>query len=326
MMAALPKERKRRLHPHERKRRRLRDLSKKRRKVTIAAGFKFGSSILFCADRKITTDVQTHESKIITRDYLGAQCGTTFTFAGDVAFARAAIQACETEIAALNQISSIEQIQRTIESALVTFYQVHIHPRPTEWESVDFELLIGIWLDGQTALFCSTETVLNEVDEYECIGAGAYLARYWVRQFYAARPILDHGLYITHPITLEEVGLIAACALRSVMEYDESCGGGAEYQIMQPNGQFGALLIVATNYAEFPAKVQAAIWRMMINLVRATDMSAAQRANERFFDEVRLLTESYKEDFDDLAQRLKDSVSPSAQDSPPPERDEQGRN
>ena len=154
--------------------------------MTIAIGIKFEYGVLLCADTKITTHVKTNQSKLITHVYGdGDTCATAFAFAGDVDFARAAIRDCKYQIERnLSVLSSSTTVRELIETVLRTFYESHMYARP-EWKDRDFSLLVAVWLNGgDTVLFSSNETVLNEVDDYECLGIGDYLARYWIRQFY----------------------------------------------------------------------------------------------------------------------------------------------
>lgn len=303
-MATLPRKEHRRYRKPKRK--------PKRPTVTIAAGFKFDQGILFCADTKITTDIKTDESKISALRYPGGNCTTVFTFAGCVPYARMLVRRCEERITGLTSLHgvplSMKTVEDNIEDCLVEFYQTHVYPHPDP-DSVAPELLIGIWLKGETRLLTAVETTLNLVSDYECCGTGAYLARYWVRQFYNAH---RHQQLQDLP-SASQTALIANCALSSVMEYDESCGGRAEFQVLGIDGLTGPPEI-NHSLTRFPPRLLSAMWRMLGNLV---DGAFIEPTINNFIREVRALTH----EFDllvDSSRSLAEKVSPSPSPSPSP--------
>src|SRR5258707_11713265 len=116
--------------------------------MTIAIGFEFQDGVLFCADTKITTDVKTNESKIVSCWYgksgQSSACVSVFTLAGSLPYARAAIEECEHAIDALDFTDattvSLDRIQNAIRSALTKFYRRHVYPQGDN--RPDFQLLI----------------------------------------------------------------------------------------------------------------------------------------------------------------------------------------
>ena len=68
---------------------------RKRKPMTVAAGFVFDDGFLFCVDTKITTVIKTNESKLIHYRYADGACATTFAISSDdLNFPRAACEAC----------------------------------------------------------------------------------------------------------------------------------------------------------------------------------------------------------------------------------------
>jgi len=284
--------------------------------MTIAACFEFDDGILFCADTKITSDVKTNQSKIFARVYPDNYCATTFVLTGIVPYAKAAIEKCERRIAKLDSLTvSIDQVQDEIESTLVDFYEKHVFPRPDK-EKVSFDLLGGIWLRGETRMFVSSETTVSTVQDYECLGSGAYLARYWIRQFFASDPAQPRR-------TLEDVALISAYALKSAMDYDEYCGGQAEFLIMRNNGEFGKEVdsaVPLNTCEEWPDRFQKAMWKMMRKLIHTENEVDACSIMEDFQDEIRKLGKTRTDWISLLSLHLKESIAKPEGESPSPEK------
>jgi hypothetical protein len=252
--------------------------------MTIATGFVHDEGLLFCVDTKITTAIKTDESKIVYRNYGSGQCATTFVIsANDLKFAKTAIECCEDAIAKVDfddKGITVESVRKTIQSALAKFYKENIFLRSDYGSgvAVDFEFLIGIWLTGEMRLFLTRETMLSAVREYECLGSGAYLTKYLIRQFARAKP---------GPMTLPDAALIATFAVESAIGYDESCGGEAEILIMKNNGEVGNAYETAvypgTGFAEI---LQIETWRLLRKLAHAK-RGETDPLLEDYFDHVR---------------------------------------
>jgi hypothetical protein len=278
--------------------------------MTIAACFKFDEGILFCADTKITREIKTTHTKIFNRVY-GTEnepsyCATVFVLTGIVPYAKAAIEKCERRISRFDFLqASIQDIREAVEEELTEFYNKHVysHPKP---DNADFRLLLGIWLRGETYVFSSFETTLNAVSDFECLGSGSYLALYWARQFFSSQKPGPK-----QSCTLEDVALISAYALKSVMEYDEYCGGQAEFIIMRNNGLFGYEVDTAIPMypcEEMPDQIHAAMWKMMRKLVKAQEKYDSDRAVEDFQDAVAKVAEARSKWLEGFTFRLKDSM------------------
>jgi len=276
--------------------------------VTIAACLKFDDGVLFCADTKITTDIKTNQTKIFPNAYGGdSYCATVFVIAGSVPYARASILECENRIAKLDFLTvPMEEIRREIEIALVDFYQKHIYPNPDKY-ATEFRLLAGVWLRGEMQMFSSYMTTVTPVPDYECIGAGAYLAKYWIRKFFSSEERGPHR----EPRTLEDVGLISAYALKSVMEYDESCGGEAEFLVMRANGEIG-FDVDARIYPceQLPDRFLNSMWRTLRKLVRADNAIDADLIIYDFEVNVREIGKVRMDWIEMLNSSLKKSIEP----------------
>jgi 20S proteasome alpha/beta subunit len=195
--------------------------------MTIAAGFAFDDGILFCVDTKVTTSIKTNEPKLVFYRHADGQCATAFAMSSDdLTFPRSAIESCREAVDKVNFASAnIESVKKAIQSALAKFYREHILPHPDRNSgAIYLELLFVICIHGETRLFVSHETLLTPIDDYECVGSGAFLAKYIVRQYRSANP---------EPLALEDAAQIGSFAVERVMEHDEYSGGEAYMLILK---------------------------------------------------------------------------------------------
>jgi len=270
----------------------------RRKPVTIATGFVYDDGLVFCVDTKISTNIKTNESKLSWCVYgEGRNCATAFAISAmDLKFAKSAVDFCEEAVARIDFKDSevgIESIRKAIQSALTKFYKEHVFPHPDRGVPgvVDFEFLIGVWLNNETRLFESRETVLSHVPLYECRGQGAYLAKYLIRQYLEANP---------GPLTLQGAALIATCAVSSVMEYDESCGGeregDPEILIVRNSGECdNAYSNAAYPSVVFARELQGEMWKLLHDLSHIkgdNDVESPQHL-EAYFERVRKLNATH---------------------------------
>ena len=209
-----------------------RETSPRKKAMTVAAGFFCEDGVLLCADTKISTDVQTEESKLVFYRSDDAQLAMAFAMTSmDLDFSRSSADRCwEYTRQSLSASSTIDSIRQAAEFSLAEFYRDEIFPHPDRPPNQPFfQFLVGVWLRGETALFVSKETVLSAPPQpWDCLGMGGYLGRNVIRQYVAASG---------SPKTLDEAALIASCAVNSAIEYDQSCGGEAEMILLCNDGR-----------------------------------------------------------------------------------------
>lgn len=257
--------------------------------MTVAIACAFQDGVLFCADTKITTGQEkAHESKIYTHQwgYEIKNCVTVFTLAGAVHHASAAIEKCERAIAKLDfDRTSLSEMQDAIEVALADFYQRHIFPNPNRSE-VGFDLLIGLWLNGETRTLSTEGTALKTVYGYDCVGSGGYLARYWLQE--ALGP---SNRFQSETLTLPEASLIIEHAINSAVEYDDFCGGEVEFMGMRSTGEINEIgdLREGAYLSDFPEQLRSATWGLLRRLAKTNEIFEQEIAVDEFCDTVREL-------------------------------------
>lgn len=265
---------------------------RKRKPMTVAAGFVFDGGVLLCVDTKVSTTIKTNESKLIHYRYADGACATTFAIASDdLNFPRAACEACYEAVNKIDFSSAtIESVRKAIQSTLGKFYKEHIFPHPDRSPgSFYLEMLVGIGLKSETRLFISHETLLNSVTEYECIGSGAYLAKYLIRQY---REVGDNS-----PPDLQDAALIASVAVESAIDYDEGCGGEAEMIIVKNTGEVDSIAdSVVYPGDDLLKSVQRQVWILAHDLahLKGNKEIEANLALESCFDRMRKIHDDYR--------------------------------
>ena len=260
--------------------------------MTVAIACAFQDGVLFCADTKITTGQQkTHESKIYVHRW-GSESEngvSVFTVSGEATYAAMAIRKCERAIAELDfAATSLDEIQDEIEAVLASFYQMHIFPHPDR-EDVNFDLLIGLWLNGETRILANDDTALRLVRGYECVGSGGYLARYWLRQ-----ALGSENQFMPERLTLAEASLALEYAISHAAEYDEFCGfesgepyyGEPEFMGMKHDGQIGDVRKHAYMY-DFPEQLHSETWVLLKRLAKSQSIPDVESAVDEFCERVR---------------------------------------
>ncbi len=261
--------------------------------MTLAAGFMFADGILFCVDTKVSTAVKTNESKLLFYTHGNGQCGTAFAISSaDLNFPRSAVESCRTAVDKIDfKDANIESVRKAIQSALAKFYKEHIYPHPDRASgAVYLEMLVGIWLRNDTRLFVSHETLLNPVEEYECLGSGAYLAKYLIRQY---------GYGKGERVTLTDAGLISSLAVNAAIGYDEGCGGEPEMLILNNNGNTETICpAVMYPGGQLADGLQQGMWGILARLARVHTAEESETALEEYFESIRKLNAQSKWAFD----------------------------
>src|SRR5579872_622042 len=158
---------------------------KEKRRMTIAIGMLYNFGALLCADTQHETyTIKTHESKLGDFKFPGGRLA--YALAGNSRFAKSAMQKCEKELVARKQIPAI----RTIEKVLDKEFRRNVlrHPAYATDPSIPYWILMSLWTqDDGLKLYLAWETSVQEVDGFECIGAGQDLAQYIIYPSYYRR-------------------------------------------------------------------------------------------------------------------------------------------
>jgi 20S proteasome alpha/beta subunit len=246
--------------------------------VTIAAGFNFDKGILLCADTRHVGGMTLHDSKIFPTEYpSGAK--SVIAFAGNVPFARMAIQESAARLARLKSPTKSAMLD-AIEIVLLRIHRRHIFKHPDrQWAGgPSFNLLFALWspLESRASLYATDQTAINEIARYECIGSGDYLGHYIIRPRFQEP---DN--------TLRRTLLVAITALVRIKAYDPDCGGNSEFIVLHNGGALGNVQdFNISQEEEFSKTFHEAASLIYEELTEAADLDgrAAERYTRRLLD------------------------------------------
>lgn len=205
--------------------------------MTIAAGFRFADGLLLCADTQITSPsyMKLNDPKIVAIDFVSnGGSKAAFALTGTMAYCRMAVEHCRRKLAerAPNQMSSLEMMV-AIEEALEGFCQDHLYKHPAfERGEIQVQMLVGMWshLDNTLTLLATVENAVTVVRDYECLGAGQYLAHY-----------LIPTLFRHDSMAQKDAANIALHVLKETKEHVDTCGGGSQLIVLRNDGNFSSV-------------------------------------------------------------------------------------
>jgi len=192
--------------------------------MTIAVGFVHRNGVLLCADTQHeTATMKSHATKLHRCEYWDGHAA--FAYAGNSAFAVAAIQKCMKRISASNKG---EDPIFLAESVLETEYRrlVYRHPDRLIDPYLGYQVLLAVQRNSQetTELHASYEVSLRRVDVYEAIGIGKPLADYLIVPSLAAKSP-EH-----------EILCFATYLVSIAKEHVPGCGGMSLFSNLRNDG------------------------------------------------------------------------------------------
>jgi hypothetical protein len=194
------------------------------KRMTIAAGFLYRDGVLLCADTEVSGWAHTlHASKVVCFDCLGGKIG--MAYAGNKNFAVSAIQKCMTKLASTKPDETFREIERILDKE----YRRNVlsHPSQSVDSSLAYQMLVSLCSPSGVSLYCSTQTALVMVTDYDCIGIGEALAHYLVR------PTFTSGMFERQALSLAT--FVLACVKGSV----PGCGGMSQFVAIRKDGTVG---------------------------------------------------------------------------------------
>lgn len=193
--------------------------------MTIAAGFVYADGVFLFADSQFTVGASKIDGLKLGR-FEASWGQVESALAGNVDYAAAAFQRCEREKESEAMCASpLQEIERILEG----FYRRHVFRHPnfeTEGGGLEYSLLLAIRLnaEGVARLYRTQETVLREVQSFDCIGSGEDSARDLLRFLYRSR------------MSLAQSVALSAYVLSHVKVHVDGCGGKSVAQALDSKG------------------------------------------------------------------------------------------
>jgi 20S proteasome alpha/beta subunit len=197
--------------------------------VTIAIGSRYQGGALLCADTEVTHGdaLKTHTSKVYLCEE--GKSRLAIAYAGSVPFARMFIEECKRIFPDFADKPKIE-VRRCISDGLLSFYEsrIHRHPHYRQVGGPDFWLIVGVWseIDGLD-LFSTDDTAVNSIETYECVGAGAYLARFLIEKRF--NPGWTSG----------DASSAMEATLQTIKHHVPYCGGASDFVFLGESSGVG---------------------------------------------------------------------------------------
>jgi hypothetical protein len=248
--------------------------------MTIGIGFASDGGLLLCADTKVSGAIKENQSKIDLRVSSNGYCRIAFVMSGiDLNFPKSAVEKCWEFVQGVDfATDSMDTVAQAVEESLSGFYERYILHHPDRQPNAPYlQILVGIWLRNETRLYVSYETLFRRVDTYECIGSAAYLAKYLIQQYRKANP----GQF-----DIEDAKLMATVAVRSAIEYDESCGGSPELLTITKDGMVNGPRPAAEETFQFVDRISDLIWRFHHNFVHLENAYMGSEVLESEFEKL----------------------------------------
>ena len=191
--------------------------------MTIAAGFVCQTGVMLCTDTEHTGwAMKVQECKLFNIKHPSGSF-LEFAYAGNTAFAFAAMQKCERKLVEV----AAEGLLDKLESILESEYRRNVlkNPDHTTNGDLDYQFLIALHRKdlAKSFLFATSQTSIREIDEFECIGSGAYLAQYLLHPW-------NTGFDERRMLSL------AAYALSCVKGFVSGCGGLSQFIMVRHDG------------------------------------------------------------------------------------------
>jgi 20S proteasome alpha/beta subunit len=183
--------------------------------MTVIAGFKCTDGIVLCSDSQYTygSAYKGRGAKLAfsrpTKEYtiMAAVAGSPYS--AQYFFDEAVDQIDASD-------KKLETIREVLRENLYRLHHEHIYPAPADIrESLESTFLIGLWVpEAKPRFFKTEETMLLNVDAFECGGSG----------FWAARQVAEPILASTNRITTAQAELLSALIVRRAKAADPHCG------------------------------------------------------------------------------------------------------
>lgn len=189
--------------------------------MTIAAGFTCENGIILCADTEVslsTFKVSGPKAYIQNKgDLRWGIVGAGLTDSVDMAIQKVwdALAGCD----------SIYEAKGAIEATIAIVYKNYLFPDPEGLAKRDFQLLIGLWHNGEMALLKTSRLIVVDVPRYDVVGSGWELASYLLDQLHTADMHTGRGL------------VLATNVLMQTKKYCQACGG--ESHIIRIHKKYG---------------------------------------------------------------------------------------
>ena len=168
-----------------------------RKAMTVAAGMHCTDGLVICADTEVSDGTTKWQKTKVwaAGDYL------LVTGAGAEAYLKMAFDKLAHSLSQ-SRPNDVEAARRTVEKLVLDIHKQHIFPLNKsghQWaNSIDIWLIVGVrCTNGELALIKTVLTTASLVGDYEAVGTGSSVFKYWARYFLEGRFNMDLASYFS---------------------------------------------------------------------------------------------------------------------------------
>lgn len=263
---------------------------KRRKYVTIAAGFKCTDGFIMCSDSEETgMAFKRRVPKLeIKPDPQGPKdvCRIVFTGSGSASFVDALIEEM-WKGAQRAEESRLEVVLAWVKAAMLGYYKQiwSIYPKQMDKRQLpEADLMFGIWTQQGSGLFLARSHDITEVKSYATVGVGDELAQY----------ICDPLFKVE--MATRQAAILAIYMLSEVKAKVQNCGGESHVAILKNDGTISVIppigaYFVGNQLASFDQALRQILLSTTDEDINDADF---QRVFDMFREEITRLRQQYR--------------------------------
>src|ERR1035438_480933 len=148
---------------------------KRKNKMTIAAGFCCSDGIVLCADTQYTIPetMKYPDSKLRMAPEL--RCLPFFVFCGDMDFQKQCISSFTSALTEAEENGTL--LHSALERAALEMHSAYYDAYSDPSEKLSATMFVSVLIDGKRRIYKVFGPKVSDVEPFECMGSGSYLAR-----------------------------------------------------------------------------------------------------------------------------------------------------
>jgi hypothetical protein len=192
--------------------------------MTIAAGFCCSDGVVLCADTQYTIPetMKYPDSKLRMAPEL--QCLPFFAFCGDMDYQKQCIACFSSALTVAEENGTL--LRSALEKAALEMHTTYFEAYSDPSEKLNAAMFVSVLISGKRKLYKVWGPKVSEVDQFESMGSGSYLARALADSFWEP----NNSMYRT--------ALAAVYILSDVKKYVDGCGGESQIVCLGHDGSW----------------------------------------------------------------------------------------
>jgi hypothetical protein len=192
--------------------------------MTIAAGFCCSDGVVLCADTQYTVPetMKYPDSKLRMAPEL--RCLPFFAFCGDMDFQKQCIASFTSALMEAEENGTL--LRSALERAALEMHRIYYDTYSDPLEKLSAAMFVSVLIGEKRKLYKVWGPKVSEVDQFESMGSGSYLARALADSFWEPKN------------TMYRTALAAVYILSDVKKYVDGCGGESQIACLGHDGSW----------------------------------------------------------------------------------------